>query len=201
MELVKKAQNGEPISNEKIIEVAAKFKDDLTLPNMSRAQLLSMCKYMGLQPYGTDEILRFQLRTKFNGLKEDDRRILWEGVDSLTTPELRDACQERGMRSIGYTHFKLKAQLQEWLQLSTTKNIPISLMMMSRAFNLTESEEPEEVLKTSMSSLDADTLNEVVLAASSAAEEDNLEMKKRRLDSLKFQQEVSYFVCAIIVPL
>ncbi len=192
---MKKAQNGEPISNDKIIDVAKRFKDDLTLPNMSRAQLLSMCKYMGLQPYGTDEFLRFQLRSKFNRLKEDDRRILWEGIDSLTTPELREACQERGMRSIGYTNFKLKAQLQEWLELSTTKNIPISLMMMSRAFNLTNSEEPEEVLKTSMSSLDADTLNEVILASSSPAEEDTPDMKKRRLESLKFQQEV----CAVVM--
>lgn len=34
-----------------------------------------------------------QLRTKINAIKEDDRRILWEGVDSLNEEELQDACK------------------------------------------------------------------------------------------------------------
>ena len=55
-------------------------------------------KYMGIKPFGGDGFLRFQLRTTLRAIKEDDRRILWEGVDSLTLDELQDACQERGMR-------------------------------------------------------------------------------------------------------
>ena len=34
---------------------------------------------MGLTPYGADAFLRFQLRAKLRAIKEDDRRILWEG--------------------------------------------------------------------------------------------------------------------------
>jgi hypothetical protein len=48
---------------------------------------------MGLTPYGADAFLRFQLRTKLTAIKEDDRRILWEGVDELTMDEIREACQ------------------------------------------------------------------------------------------------------------
>jgi LETM1 and EF-hand domain-containing protein 1 len=48
---------------------------------------------MGLQPYGGDSFLRFQLRAKLRALQDDDRRILWEGIDSLNTIELRDACK------------------------------------------------------------------------------------------------------------
>ena len=122
---------------------------------MNRMQLVNMCRYMGISPYGSAAFLRFQLRYKVRGeyaseawqkmrwrvldrpcsialhekmrlaesatvsnferlkppsnfphstraaLKEDDQRILWEGLDSLTKSELRECCQERGMRSTG----------------------------------------------------------------------------------------------------
>jgi LETM1 and EF-hand domain-containing protein 1 len=94
------------------------------------------------------------------------------------------------MKSLGLTQFRLKHQLQEWLQLSTQKKIPISLLIMSRAFSLTESDEPEDILRSSMSSLDSDTINEVVVAAASAGEEKTVDMQKRKLESLRFQEEV-----------
>jgi LETM1 and EF-hand domain-containing protein 1 len=94
------------------------------------------------------------------------------------------------MRSIGITQYRMKSELEEWLQLSTQKNIPISLLIMSRAFSLTTSDDPEEVLKSSMSSLDSDTINEVVVAAAHVGEEKTLDMQKRKLESLKFQEEV-----------
>ena len=71
-----------------------------------------MCQYMGLPQFGADAFLRFQLRTKLRAIKEDDRRILWEGIDVLTNQELREACQERGMQSVGLTQFGYKRQLQ-----------------------------------------------------------------------------------------
>ncbi len=67
------------------------------------AQLVGMSRYMGLNPYGTDTLLRFQLRSKIREIKADDQMILWEGIDSLNTDELRKACAERGMRASGLT--------------------------------------------------------------------------------------------------
>lgn len=90
---IEKARLGEAIPNDTVIRIAQLFKDELTLANVARPQLVSMCRYMNLQPYGADAILRFQLRNKFKGIKEDDRRILWEGIESLDTQELRDACE------------------------------------------------------------------------------------------------------------
>lgn len=58
---------------------------------------------MGLNHFGTDGILRYQLRNKIRSIKADDQMILWEGIDSLTLDELRKACAERGMRAIGLT--------------------------------------------------------------------------------------------------
>lgn len=191
LDFIEKARLGEPLPNETVIRIAGHFKDELTLANINRPQLVSMCQYMGLQPYGADAFLRFQLRTKLRAIKEDDRRILWEGIDSLTMLELREACQERGMRTIGLTEYGYKRQLQEWLDLSIQKNIPISLLIMSRAFMLTSKyAHPEDVLKSSMSSLDSDTINEVVLAVAKPEEESSIDIKMRKLESIQFQSEM-----------
>lgn len=197
IEFMDKARIGEAISNDAVVRIARLFKDELTLDNISRPQLVSMCRYMGLQAYGGDMFLRFQLRVKLNSIKDDDRRILWEGIDSLNTLELKEACRERGMRSYDLTHFRLKRQLNEWLQLSTQKNIPISLLIMSRAFNLVSTpdeesvdESPESLLTRSMSSLDLDMVNEVVIAAASPLEADTKEIRKRKLESIEFQKEM-----------
>ena len=191
LDFIEKARLGEPLPNETVIRIAGHFKDELTLANINRPQLVSMCQYMGLQPYGADAFLRFQLRTKLRAIKEDDRRILWEGIDSLTMLELREACQERGMRAIGLTAYGYNRQLQEWLDLSIQKNIPISLLIMSRAFMLTSKyAHPEDVLKSSMSSLDSDTINEVVLAVSKPEEESSIDIKMRKLESIQFQSEM-----------
>ncbi len=77
------------------MRIAKLFQDELTLANVARPQLVSMCQYMGLQAYGADSFMRFQIRNKLRMIQEDDRRILWEGIDSLNTLELRDACKYR----------------------------------------------------------------------------------------------------------
>jgi LETM1 and EF-hand domain-containing protein 1 len=196
---IEKARLGEPMANDNVLKIATHFKDELTLANIHRPQLVPMCQYMGLQPYGADAFLRFQLRTKLRALKEDDRRILWEGIETLTINELKDACMERGMRGSELSEIEYKHQLQEWLDLSIQKNIPISLLIMSRAFMLTTanqgmgpagSTKTEDVLKSSMASLDSDIINEVVLASSKSAEELTIEMQERKLESLQFQQDM-----------
>jgi hypothetical protein len=60
---------------------------------------------------------------------------------------------------------------------------------MSRAFALGRAT-TADVLSSSISSLDEDTINEVVLAAASKEEVDTVEMRQRKLDSLEFQKEL-----------
>jgi LETM1 and EF-hand domain-containing protein 1, mitochondrial len=93
IQCVEKARRGEPLSKENIIRISRLFKKELILANISRPYLISMCKYMGLPSYGSDEFLRFELRMKVTSIREDDRRIMWEGIDTLTTEELREACE------------------------------------------------------------------------------------------------------------
>ena len=195
-DFIEKARLGQPLPNETVIRIAAHFKDELTLANVQRPQLVVLCQYMGLAPFGADAFLRFQLRTKLRALKEDDRRILWEGLDSLTLDELRSACQERGMRSVDLNEYAYKLQLKEWLDLSIQKNIPISLLIMSRALLLRSSKDrfaprkAEDVMKDAMSSLDSETINEIVLAATTSKEEqqDSIAVTQRKLESLEFQK-------------
>ena len=135
---VEKAKKGD-VENEDIFKFAKFFKDDLTLDNMSRTQLVTMCTFMNLKPYGADGMIRFQLRSHVRNLQEDDQRILFEGVDSLDRRELQEACRERGMRATGLPKADLARQLQQWLDLSCNRQVPISLLILSRSFILSRS--------------------------------------------------------------
>ena len=55
-----------------MINVARLFDDDLTLDNLSRPQLVSMCRYMGINAFGTDNYLRAQIRGRLEYIRKDD---------------------------------------------------------------------------------------------------------------------------------
>jgi hypothetical protein len=55
---------------------------------------------------------------------------------------------------------------------------------------LSTSAQPEDIIKSSMSALNEDIINEVVLAVASPAEEDTTDIRMRKLESLEFQKEV-----------
>jgi hypothetical protein len=200
LKFLDRARKGEMIPPDVIIQYANYFQDDLTLDNMPRMQLINMCKYMSIPPYGSDSFLRFQLRHRIRQLKEDDQRILWEGIDSLTKMELREACQERGMRSTGLSKEAYKRSLQQWLDLSVNKNVPISLLIMSRTFFLQEetispaaaSDETHSVagLADAISGMDKEVLNEVILqVATSEERKSDLDVRKIQLEVLTQQNE------------
>ncbi|KAG0323574.1 hypothetical protein BG000_002574, partial [Podila horticola] len=125
---------GEQASTEELMRVAKLFPNELTLDNLTRLQLLSMCRYMNLNAFGTDAFLRYQIRTQMNSIKEDDKLITAEGVDSLTPQELFNACQARGMRTLNVTPERMKSELAQWLELHLTHSIPSTLLILSRAF-------------------------------------------------------------------
>ena len=202
LEFLDLARKGEMVPPDAIIQYANYFQDDLTLDNMPRMQLINMCKYMAIPPYGSDSFLRFQLRHRIRNLKEDDQRILWEGIDSLTKMELREACQERGMRSTGLSKESYKRSLQQWLDLSVNKNVPISLLIMSRTFFLqdeiispakaADSDESQSVtgLADAISGMDKEVLNEVILqVATSEEKKSDPDVRKIQLEVVTHQNE------------
>lgn len=40
------------------------------MDNISRSGLVNMCRYMGLPPFGNDNFLRFQLRSKLRAITQ-----------------------------------------------------------------------------------------------------------------------------------
>ncbi len=202
LKFIEKARKGEFLPPEVIIRYSAFFKDELTLDNMPRMQLINMCKYMSIPPYGNDHFLRFQLRHKIRVLQEDDQRILWEGIDSLTKMELREACQERGMRSTGLSKEAYKKSLQQWIDLSVNRNVPISLLIMSRTFFLREEMTSRASLDTdgsksvagladAISGLDKEVVNEVILESVTPDEKkSDPEFTRLKLEVLEHQNEL-----------
>ena len=64
---------GKQAPTDAIIKMANMFEDELTLDNISRPQLVSMCKYMGIKAFGTDNFLRYQIRSQMALISEDDK--------------------------------------------------------------------------------------------------------------------------------
>lgn len=185
-QFMQKVRKGVRVTNEEIIKFASLFNDELTLDRLSRPRLISMCKYMGLQTFGTDAYLRYILRAKLKWIKEDDKQIMDEGVNSLTEGELRAALRERGMLGLRSVD-DMRQQLRDWLDLSLTRAVPSSLLILSRAFLVAGKLKPEEVLQTTLSSL-PDQVVEAVGA--SATPEDAVAERKRKLERLKEEEKL-----------
>jgi LETM1 and EF-hand domain-containing protein 1 len=107
---------------------------------------------MGLNAFGTDNFLRYQIRSRLVEIRHDDsvggysnakshytnlgcQVILSEGIDSLSTKELQNACQSRGLRTIGVSPSRLREGLAEWINLHMTNRVSGVLLILSRAFN------------------------------------------------------------------
>jgi hypothetical protein len=65
------------------LDVCRRFSDDLTLDNLSRPQLVTLCRFMGVNAFGTDNFLRFVLRRQMRGISSDDRVRFWIPIHDL----------------------------------------------------------------------------------------------------------------------
>ncbi|XP_071073682.1 mitochondrial proton/calcium exchanger protein isoform X3 [Dasypus novemcinctus] len=146
-------ETGERPSNEEIMRFSKLFEDELTLDNLTRQQLVALCKLLELQSIGTNNFLRFQLIMRLRSIKADDRLITAEGVDSLNVKELQAACRARGMRALGVTQDRLREQLKQWLDLHLNQEIPTSLLILSRAMYLPDTLSPADQLKSTLQTL------------------------------------------------
>ncbi|KAJ3352396.1 hypothetical protein GGF32_003784 [Allomyces javanicus] len=178
-----------------LLTVARQFEDELTLENLSRPQLVSMCRYMALRAVGTDAWLRYQLRTHMRHLHTDDKMLYFEGVDALTIPELQRACAERGIKHLGVSPARLRFDLQQWLDLHLVHHVPSTLLILSRAFMMTERAMPppgESSLASAADALQAtlQALPEGVISEAQVQLADRSKSYKERLDALRHQEDV-----------
>jgi LETM1 and EF-hand domain-containing protein 1 len=150
---IKIRSSGQQASNEEILRFSKLFEVEITLDSLSRPQLLALCRVLEISTLGPNSILRFLLRMRLRSLAADDKVIQKEGIDSLTVNELQAACRVRGMRALGVSEIRLKSQLLQWLDLSLNEKVPPSLMLLSRALYLPDSDTTADQLKVAIASL------------------------------------------------
>ncbi|KAI0198304.1 mitochondrial distribution and morphology protein 38 [Astrocystis sublimbata] len=184
---------GETPSTDDVIKVCQAFKDDLTLDNLSRPQLVSMCRYLNLNNFGTDTMLRYQIRHRMRQIKRDDRAISFEGVDSLNVLELQTACASRGIKTHTVSPSRLRDDLQSWLELRLKHGVPSTLLILSNAYMYSQKaaeggfHSQIEALTGVLSSIPEELYHEIELEVHNA---EGAATNKQRLDVLKEQQEL-----------
>ena len=168
------------------------FKDDITLDNLSRAQLVGMARYLGLSTFGTDLLLRYQIRHRMRQIKRDDKAISFEGVESLSVSELQMACASRGIRTHGVSPARLRDDLQTWLDLRLKYGVPSTMLVLSNALMYNQGKDSEissqiDVLTHVLSSIPEELFHEIELEVHNA---EGAATNKQRLEVLKEQQEL-----------
>lgn len=183
---------GESPSAADVIKVCKIFKDDLTLDNLSRPQLVGMTRYMNLSTFGTDAMLRYQIRHRMRQIKRDDKAISFEGVDSLSVPELQTAAASRGLRTHGLSPARLRDDIQMWLDCRLRYGVPSTLLVLSNAFVYAQGKETElssqiDALQAVLASVPEELFHEIELEVHTA---EGAATNKQRLEVLKEQQEL-----------
>lgn len=125
-------------------------------------------------------------------IKRDDKAISYEGVDSLSVPELQTACASRGLRTYGMAPARLREDLQMWLDLRLKYGVPSTLLVLSNAFVYAQGKEAEmksqiDALQAVLSSIPQELVHETELELHSA---EGSATNKQRLEVLKEQQEL-----------
>lgn len=178
---------GKTPSHEHLLRVARLFKNDQVLDNLSRPQLVAMARYMSLRPFGTETILRYQIRHRLLNIIRDDKAIDYEGVDSLTIPELQLACQQRGIKTTDVSPARLREDLSTWLDLRLRQKIPSTLLILSSTYTYGDNthgiESYYDALLAVLSSIPDEVYNVLKLELENAD-------SKFKLQTLKEQEEL-----------
>lgn len=177
---------GKTPDREHLIKVARMFKNDQVLDNLSRPQLVAMAKYMSLRPFGTDSILRYQIRHRLLTIIKDDKAIDYEGVESLTVPELHVACSQRGIKTQDVSPGRLREDLDTWLDLRLRQKIPSTLLILSSAYTYGEHTQGIDTYYDALLAVLSSIPDEVYNVAKLSMSDDS----KLKLDILKEQDEM-----------
>ncbi|KAI8380513.1 LETM1-like protein-domain-containing protein [Choanephora cucurbitarum] len=148
MNVLKSAEQVEGISPEdflhrhKFQKIAKQYGYDFELSQIDRRHLSSYCRFMGINDYGPQFVLKHRLQKYMDYLDKDDKLLLQENtVDTLDAKELSHAVEERGMRSLDREEEEMRRALKYWLTISqqSEPKVPAGLLVFSRMFLLNAS--------------------------------------------------------------
>ncbi|KAI7868602.1 LETM1-like protein-domain-containing protein [Spinellus fusiger] len=143
MNVIKSSEKIQNITPEDFLSVrnftaiSKNYDFDFDLARIDKKHLASYCKFMNLSGWGTQGILKRRLDKHMDYLLEDDKLLAKEGVDTLSDSELKQAAEERGMRSINNNMDNISRGVKYWMALHTMQP-PISrgMLVFSRMFLL-----------------------------------------------------------------
>ncbi|KAF3329404.1 LETM1 and EF-hand domain-containing protein 1 [Carex littledalei] len=179
-EFMSKVRTGDSVSDHEILCFAKLFDDELVLDNLNRPRLLSMCNIMGIQHIMSDDEMRVLLASTLTQLKDDDILIWQKGIKSLSDYELELACRCRGY--LGLSKKQMCLKLRDWLDLSLNHAVPISLLILSRPFAVSDKVSCVEALRGAISSLPDSVVRTLGTVLPSDSE------RKRKLEFLEMQE-------------
>ncbi|CAH8510133.1 unnamed protein product [Schistosoma rodhaini] len=168
-------KSGEQAHAKDITRFSKLFEDQVTLDSLDNKQLRMLCRLLSLPTIGPSHLLRFQIWIRVRQLKAEDKLIANEGVDQIPPWELQSLCQERGMRSVGLPKEKLQSQLSEWLDLHLEKNVPITLLLFSRALHVTQALVDQNPLQQAIAQLPPSASSEAVARVLETTPHDELD--------------------------
>jgi hypothetical protein len=145
------------VSNAEIIKVGRALKEELSMDVIPHEDLQALAQFFGVNKFGPRSYLQYQLERKLRKLHEDDALIASEGIDKLTMEELKHACFLRGMKVRvvvillfmlahkrlkveGRTREQMERQLEDWMELADSEEVPPFLLLLSRSFDTARDE-------------------------------------------------------------
>ncbi|CAG8470186.1 2843_t:CDS:2 [Paraglomus occultum] len=117
-----------------VVRLSRQIGDKLYFAKFPRQLLVDFCRFMGLSRFGTKKMLKRRLENHLDYLFGDDMLIAKEGIKTLTLDELRQASEERGIKSIDVPDNHLRLALKHWITLHLHQNPEIQdeLLLFSR---------------------------------------------------------------------
>jgi len=188
-DLLEKVRAGQYIPNHLIPQIAHNFSEDLTLDNLPTEKLTLLCRFMGLRPSSYRNLMAYRIARRLEALKKDDAAIAKEGISRLTLDELKTACKERGMRTVGVGVGVMRKQLHDWLDLSLVHSIQPLLLILSRAFTADANVEGLQSIQKSLELMDEKVFNSVVGSLSQKSQE-KLEYLQKETEKLEAVEQL-----------
>jgi len=107
-----------PLSAAKVMQNADLLEATCSVKHLTRSQLAALCSVLNLGTRTIAFMLRVRYYAHITYIRQDDRIINSEGIESLNEHDLIEACMERGLKVVGLSRKTLQKQLGEWIQLS-----------------------------------------------------------------------------------
>ncbi|PVU92960.1 hypothetical protein BB560_003116 [Smittium megazygosporum] len=187
--LTKIRTSGGQVTPQDVAMLTTIFKDDLTLDNLTRPQLVSVCRYLGIPSYGTDNYIKHNITKRLKYIRADDQVISSEGLDTLTVSELQSACLARGIKVRGESPAMMRENLESWIRLHLELETPALFLILAKILSAGDHvhQSSIDIIKATLSSLPESLVNEATLTI---AENQGKATNQHRLEVLEEQEEL-----------